>query len=122
PGETERREPGGAVIISYEDGCADTIRPRLEAAGADLRRVAIFDLNEAPTIPNDLTSVEDAIRAVGARLLIVDPLMASISDGTDSEIPDGRRVSEGPQRSADRDRENRVGRYLDTQRRCHRRS
>src|SRR5262249_31733160 len=29
----------GVVVVSAEDGLGDTIRPRLEAAGADLRRV-----------------------------------------------------------------------------------
>ncbi|MFO8013675.1 MAG: AAA family ATPase [Phycisphaerae bacterium] len=32
-------EPGGGVILSAEDGLADTIRPRLDAAGADVTRI-----------------------------------------------------------------------------------
>jgi hypothetical protein len=38
PGESSAEPAAGAVIISFEDGAADTIRPRLEAAGADLSR------------------------------------------------------------------------------------
>jgi RecA-family ATPase len=34
--------PGNAVILSSEDDAADTICPRLEAAGADLRGVTIL--------------------------------------------------------------------------------
>jgi RecA-family ATPase len=33
--------PGGVVILSAEDGLSDTIKPRLEAAGADLERIDI---------------------------------------------------------------------------------
>jgi hypothetical protein len=32
-------EPAGVVLLSAEDGLADTIRPRLNAAGADTSRV-----------------------------------------------------------------------------------
>ena len=35
------RLPGVAILLSAEDDPADTIRPRLEAAGADLQRVAL---------------------------------------------------------------------------------
>ena len=35
-------EAGGAVIVSLEDGIADTIRPQLEAAGAVLERIRII--------------------------------------------------------------------------------
>jgi len=34
------REPAGVIILSAEDGLADTVRPRLEAAGADGRGAA----------------------------------------------------------------------------------
>ncbi|MFH1110133.1 MAG: AAA family ATPase [Planctomycetota bacterium] len=35
--------PGGVVLLSAEDDVADTIRPRLDAAGADVRRIVIID-------------------------------------------------------------------------------
>ena len=86
PHEQLRRTPAGAVIVNYEDGAADTIVPRLIAAGADLSRIIIFDLNSAPTIsdPEDLKMIEDAIKAVDAIYLVVDPLMAGVSDKADS--------------------------------------
>src|SRR5919107_5572070 len=34
-----RCEPAGVVLLSAEDGLADTIRPRLDAAGADTERI-----------------------------------------------------------------------------------
>src|SRR5690349_11851076 len=35
--------PRNVVLLSAEDGVGDTIRPRLETAGADLRRVHVFE-------------------------------------------------------------------------------
>jgi hypothetical protein len=86
PDEQRRHTPAGAVIVNYEDGRADTIIPRLMAAGADLSRIAVFDLNAAPTISDDegLREIEEAITATNATLLVVDPLMAGVSDNADS--------------------------------------
>ena len=77
---------GGVVIISAEDGLADTIRPRLDAAGADTSKIVAIstvpdrDGNERTiSIPQDITTIEAAIRRVDARLVIIDPLMAFLS-------------------------------------------
>jgi hypothetical protein len=39
PGETTGRAPAGVVLLSAEDGLADTIRPGVEAAGGDPARI-----------------------------------------------------------------------------------
>jgi hypothetical protein len=77
---------GGVVILSAEDGIADTIRPRLDAAGADTTKIVAMstvpdsDGNERTmSIPEDIVAVEKAIRRVDAKLVIVDPLMAFLS-------------------------------------------
>jgi hypothetical protein len=84
-------EPGGVVLLSAEDGLKDTIRPRLDSAGADVDR--ILSLATVPdekgherylSIPEDLLLIEKGIRRVGAGLLIVDPLMAFLSGETNS--------------------------------------
>jgi hypothetical protein len=84
-------EPAGVVLLSAEDGLADTIRPRLDAAGADTERiVALSTVAEGRTderticIPNDLHIVERAIGRVGAALVIADPLMAFLGEKTDA--------------------------------------
>lgn len=76
-------EAGGVVILSAEDGLADTIRPRFDAAGGDpSRAVAVSTVPDAEgnerqiAIPDDLSVIEAAIERVGAVLVIVDPLMA----------------------------------------------
>jgi AAA domain len=92
-GDTNAWEPAGVVIVGAEDGLADTLRPRLEAAGADLARIVAFQLERLLTLPNDLASVRSAMRAVGALLVIFDPLMAFLASGVDSyRDQDVRRV------------------------------
>lgn len=76
---------GGAVVLSAEDGLADTIRPRLEAAGADLKRILCVGSDEAlPTIPSDLSRIETLVRAVRAVIVIIDPLIAFIPGETNT--------------------------------------
>jgi hypothetical protein len=71
---------GGVVILNAEDGLADTIKPRLEAAGADATRVLALspmkDDENIISIPTDIPLIEKAIERVSARLLIIDPLSA----------------------------------------------
>ena len=82
PGVSAGRRPAGVVLLSAEDGLADTIRPRLDAAGADVARVvaltAVFadGADRLPTLPGDLDRLEAAIVAHEADLVIIDVLMA----------------------------------------------
>lgn len=87
--------PAGVVLLSCEDGHADTIRPRLDAAGADIRRVVALDGKNLdgttredaewglPTL-DDVDAICDAIEARSAGLVVVDPLMAYLPSKTDS--------------------------------------
>ena len=84
---------GGVIILSTEDGLGDTIRPRLEAAGADLTRcLAVQTLpgerggntERVPTIPDDLPLLSEGARRVAARLLVIDPLMAHLGPTTNA--------------------------------------
>jgi len=78
--------PSGAVVLSAEDDLARTVRPRLDVAGADVSRVATVAIQDAegtraPVIrADDLSKLEAAILEVGARLVVVDPLMAYLPD------------------------------------------
>lgn len=88
--------PGAVVIVTGEDGIGDTIRPRLEEAGADLRKVRVIQkihvVNEKatdgyevlPTIPGHLTKIEMAIRHMSARLLVIDPIVAHLGNEINS--------------------------------------
>jgi hypothetical protein len=85
----DRREPGSVIILSAEDGLSVTIRPRLEAAGADLEKVYSLKTVEtkkgsAPfNLDRDLPILEENLKAVqDARLVIIDPV-AAFSGGID---------------------------------------
>jgi len=89
--EGDRCGPAGVVLLSAEDGLADTIRPRLDAVGADTERiVALSTIIESKTgeraisLTKDLTIIERAIEQVGAAPVVVDPLTAFLSEKTDS--------------------------------------
>ncbi len=86
PGETTARPSAGVILMSAEDGLADTIRPRLDAAGADVSRVVALvgivagdGTERLPTLPGDLAPLEAAIVENGAALVVVDVLMAYLS-------------------------------------------
>lgn len=72
----------GIVLLSAEDGLADTIRPRLEAAGGDLGRILALPLipdadgERLPAIPLDIPVIEEAVSRMKAALVVIDPLMA----------------------------------------------
>ncbi len=77
---------GDVICISAEDGAADTIRPRLEAAGASLNRVHIIErVNDySGTRPfnllTDLGQLDEVLQSVRKpRLVIIDPINACLS-------------------------------------------
>src|SRR5215472_17839600 len=65
-----RAERGAVIILSAEDDPADTIRPRLETAGADLRRCHIIeaaqDLADDGKVRRRNFSLVDDIRRLDA--------------------------------------------------------
>ena len=82
---------GAVLVLSAEDGLADTIRPRLDAAGADPGQVFTITGITAPdgsahpvSIPGDLPVIEHVIAEHGVVLLIVDVLMAFLSGQVNS--------------------------------------
>lgn len=81
---------GGAVILTAEDGLADTVSPRLRAAGADLARVValtgVGGADGALVFPSldKIPALAEAIRSVGARLMVIDPLMAYLPGAVNS--------------------------------------
>lgn len=77
-------KPGVAIYQCAEDGVADTIKPRLEQAGADCERVAyIIDDDIALTLEDG--RIESAIRETGAKLFIIDPIQAFIPPDSDMQ-------------------------------------
>src|SRR5215217_2689958 len=74
----------GVVILSAEDGVADTIRPRFDAAGGNPSKVVILGNDDPFGIPEDLPKLGRAIERVGARLVVIDPIMAFLGENINS--------------------------------------
>lgn len=87
PESEQQTEVGRALVIAGEDDLSDTIVPRLHAAGADISEVATIPLakdghgNVVPlTLPEDLNRIGATIRKHGIKLLVIDPVMAYMSE------------------------------------------
>jgi hypothetical protein len=91
-------ERGRVILLNAEDDAADTIRPRLEAAGADLERCEILDAivegfhsNGQPatrgfSIKDDIGALDELLTArTDVALVVIDPITAYLS-GVDSHV------------------------------------
>jgi hypothetical protein len=75
---------GDTILLSAEDGLADTVVPRLIAARADMGRVhALTQIGDRPPHLGDVDALREVIQRYQARLLVVDVLMAYLpTDGS----------------------------------------
>ncbi|NLI00939.1 MAG: AAA family ATPase [Chthonomonadales bacterium] len=100
PCDETRHDPINVLLLSAEDGPGDTIRPRLEVAGADLSRCVLLQGTETEpgatvplVFPGDLDRLAEAITEHEARFVVIDPLMAFLDGRIDSHRDqDVRRV------------------------------
>jgi putative DNA primase/helicase len=101
---------GSAILLSAEDDPAQTIVPRLIAAGADLERVHIISTivesdfrnrdcrilhsERMPTLSaDDLAAIEHRATALGdCRLIVFDPVSAYLGGPDGTRSPDPRRA------------------------------
>lgn len=74
---------GDVVLVSAEDDAADTIKPRLLAAGANLHRCHVFDSvrdlaqTRSLDLREDVQRLEKALtRLKSPKLLVIDPISA----------------------------------------------
>jgi AAA domain len=76
-------DPADAILIATEDGWEDTIRPRLEVAGADLDRVHVLcaddDGTGTPTFPDDMSALRGI--EITPSLVVVDAWIDTVSGG-----------------------------------------
>ena len=85
------------IVLNAEDDPGDTIRPRLEAAGADLGRVHLLQAVccskpngdtalEHFSLETDLLALQDAVASLNdVRLIVIDPISAYLGS-TDSHV------------------------------------
>lgn len=75
--------PADAILIATEDGWEDTVRPRLEVAGADLDRLHVLCVDEdgtgTPTFPEDMPVLQD--NEVAPSLVVVDAWIDTVAGG-----------------------------------------
>lgn len=74
--------PGNVIYQAAEDGIEDTIKPRLEKAGADCSMIRVIDETDKELSMTD-DRLEQAIIETGARLIILDPIQAYIGATVD---------------------------------------
>jgi hypothetical protein len=103
-----RCEKGSVLLLSAEDGLADTIRPRLDKAGADTDKV--FAITSVPAygedgvpirrplvLPGDIGRIDAEARRLGdVRLIVVDVLMAYLDDHVDAHKDQAARRALAP--------------------------
>ncbi len=108
-----RPKAGSVIILSAEDGAADTIVPRLMAAGADLRRVHIVSSvietdgkgRRSFNLQSDIELLERKIAEIGdAVLVIIDPVSSYLGKTDSHKNSEVRGVLEPFSDMADRKR------------------
>jgi putative DNA primase/helicase len=88
--------PGNVVLVSFEDTAAEVLRPRVEAAGGDLTRVhevVVDRLDIDPVcLPRDVEELATLTTSIGARLLVIDPVVAALETSLDAHKDQHVRV------------------------------
>jgi AAA domain len=78
PDGSAATRPHITLLLSGEDNAIDTVRPRAEAAGADLDRIVVVNPVEGTLMrfPADLGILEELVRSRHVDLVVIDPIMA----------------------------------------------
>lgn len=82
PGEKDSIIKRKVIYQAAEDDPADTVKPRIEAAGGNPEMIGFIDEGEEPLTLDD-PRIENAIREFDADLLVMDPIQAFIEQGSD---------------------------------------
>jgi KaiC/GvpD/RAD55 family RecA-like ATPase len=89
------REGSNVLVVSYEDAAEQVLRPRFEALEGNLER--LFELSVDPldgsiSFPVDLDELDRHVVETEARLVVIDPVSASIDVKLDSHKDSHVRV------------------------------
>jgi predicted ATP-dependent serine protease len=80
--EMNPSNPINVIYQTAEDGLSDTVKPRLELAGADCEKILVIDESIKSLSMID-ERLEEALARTGAKLLILDPIQAYLGGGMD---------------------------------------
>lgn len=97
-----RARQGSVIILSAEDGPADTIIPRLRANGTEMSRIQIVSAVDDPrgsvrtfNLQRDIHALENEIAMIGdVSLVIIDPISSYMGNLDSHNNTDVRRVLE----------------------------
>ena len=78
--------PQRIIYQCSEDGASDTIKPRLEAAGADCRNIAFINEEIYGGLTLDDERIRDAIIECKPQLVVIDPIQSYIGNDSDLQI------------------------------------
>lgn len=83
--------PGRVLYITAEDGAADTIVPRLQWCGADLKRIHVKEC-ESEGLTYSSAEFRDMITLLKPDLVIADPFQAFFTEKADINAPNKTRA------------------------------
>jgi hypothetical protein len=92
---------GSVVFIAAEDGLGDTMKPRLQAYGADMGQIHVLEavrFGEAEhaqrgiSLERDIAILERAIAKTGAVLVVIDPITSYLGNSDSYKDPEVRRI------------------------------
>lgn len=78
--------PQRVIYQCSEDGVSDTIKPRLEACGADCRNIAFINEEIHSGLTLDDERIREAIIGFRPRLVVIDPIQAYLGSDSDLQI------------------------------------
>jgi hypothetical protein len=82
-------QPAPVLIVTLEDHLATVAKPRLLAAGANLELARFITVEDEDgtedliTLPDDIAAIEHEADALGAKLLVIDPVVATLGISID---------------------------------------
>jgi RecA-family ATPase len=82
--------PCNSLVLNSEDDAEGTVRPRLQALGADLDRVFIWRREadgggERPSFPSGIDRLDRMLARTKAKLVVIDPVPAFLDPGVVTE-------------------------------------
>jgi len=109
PNSEKPSQPGAVILFAAEDTIADTVRPRLDAAGADVTQILLIgggvdsqaDAYEVEPwsfqLDRDLPSLEAELRRlqileIAVRLIVIDPISSCLEHADRRDDPEMNRT------------------------------